>query len=107
MNDYYMYGQSSKYTSNLTGQPQYNNRFSQPFEMNTSAQHKQFHEMKAEMPSDVLELFKANDIAFIRAPVKPKCRALDPVTITCKNIDAMFDIPNENLMEMEKGETKE
>ena len=38
-----MYGQSSKYTGNLTGQPQYNNRFGQPFEMNTSAQHKQFH----------------------------------------------------------------
>ena len=55
--------------------------------------------MKAEMPSDVLELFKANDITFVKAPVKPKCRRLDPVTTTCKNISDMFDIPNENLME--------
>ena len=30
------------------------------FDMPTSAQYRQFHEMKAEMPSDVLELFKAN-----------------------------------------------
>lgn len=67
--------------------------------MNTSQQHRQFHEMKAEMPSDVLELFKANDITFVKAPVKPKCRRLDPVTTTCKNISDMFDIPNENLME--------
>lgn len=107
MNDYYMYSHSSRFTGSLTGQPQHNSRFGMPFEMNTSAQHKQFHEMKAEMPSDVLELFKANDIAFLRAPVKPKCRPLDPVTTTCKDIDAMFDIPNENLMEKEPGENKE
>jgi hypothetical protein len=75
--------------------------------MNTSTQHRQFHEMKAEMPSDVLELFKANEIAFLKAPVKPKCRALDPVTSTCKDIHSMFDIPNENLMEKEKGETRD
>ena len=59
--------------------------------------------MKAEMPSDVLELFKANDIAFIKAPEKPKCRALDPISTTCKDINSMFDVPNENLMEKEKG----
>lgn len=53
-NDYYMYSHSSRFTSSLTGQPQYGDRFSRPFEMNTSAQHRQFHEMKSEMPSDVL-----------------------------------------------------
>jgi U1 small nuclear ribonucleoprotein len=59
------------------------------------------------MPSDVLELFRANDISFLRAPVKPKCRRLDPVTTTCKDINAMFDIPNENLIDIPKGETRE
>ena len=59
------------------------------------------------MPSDVLELFKANDVAFLRAPIKPKCRPLDPVTTTCKDIHSMFDVPNENLEEKSKGENKE
>lgn len=59
------------------------------------------------MPSDVLELFRANEVAFVKAPVKPKCRPLDPVTTTCKNINAMFDVPNENLVEKEKKVTKE
>jgi hypothetical protein len=63
--------------------------------------------MKAEMPSDVLELFKANEIAFLKAPVKPKCRKLDPVTVTCTDIPSMFDVPNENLMEKEKRETRD
>ena len=58
--DYSMFSHSNRFTSVLTGQSQYGDRFSRPFEMNTSAQHKQFHEMKSEMPSDVLELFKAN-----------------------------------------------
>jgi len=92
--DFFMYSQSSRFTGSLTGQGQYNNRFGQPFEMNTSTQHRQFHEMKAEMPSDVLELFKANDIAFVRAAPKPKCRPLDPVTLTCKDVYNMFSIPN-------------
>lgn len=105
--DFYMYSHSSRFTGTLTGQPQYNSRYGQPFEMNTSTQHRQFHEMKAEMPSDVLELFKANEIAFLKAPVKPKCRPLDPVTSTCQDINSMFDVPNENLMEREKGETRE
>lgn len=105
--DFYMYSHSSRFTGTLTGQPQYNSRYGQPFEMNTSTQHRQFHEMKAEMPSDVLELFKANEIAFLKAPVKPKCRPLDPVTTTCRDINSMFDVPNENLMEREKGETRE
>jgi hypothetical protein len=35
-------------------------RFGNAFDMHSSAQYRQFHEMKAEMPSDVLELFKAN-----------------------------------------------
>jgi hypothetical protein len=36
-------------------------RFGQnTLDMHSSAQYRQFHEMKAEMPSDVLELFKAN-----------------------------------------------
>lgn len=106
-NDFYMYSHSSRFTGTLTGQPAYGDRHTRPFEMNTSHQHRQFHEMKAEMPSDVLELFKANEIAFLKAPVKPKCRPLDPVTTTCKNINDMFDVPNENLMEREKGETRE
>ena len=59
------------------------------------------------MPSDVLELFKANDVAFLRAPVKPKCRPLDPVTTTCKDINGMFDVPNQNLIEKERGENRE
>lgn len=52
--DYYMFAHSNRFTSTLTGQPAHGDRFSRPFEMNTSAQHKQFHEMKVEMPSDVL-----------------------------------------------------
>lgn len=101
--DYHMYANSSKYTSTLTGQSNYGDRFSKPFEMNTSAQHKQFHEMKSEMPSDVLELFKANEVTFLPAPFKPKCRPLDPVTTTCKDINSMFDVPNENYVEKIKG----
>jgi hypothetical protein len=93
-NDFYMYSHSSRFTSTLTGQPQYSDRFSRPFEMNTSEQHQKFHQLRADMPLDVLELFKANEIAFLRAPVKPKCRPLDPVTTTCKDINSMFDIPN-------------
>ena len=42
-----------------------------------------------------------------KAPVKAKCRPLDPVTTTCSDINSMFDIPNENLMEKERGETRE
>ncbi len=41
--DYYMYQHSSRFTGSLTGQPQYGNRYNQPFEMNTSTQHRQFH----------------------------------------------------------------
>ncbi len=52
--DYYMYSHSSRFTGTLTGQPAYGDRHTRPFEMNTSHQHRQFHEMKAEMPSDVL-----------------------------------------------------
>jgi hypothetical protein len=105
-NDYYMYAGSSRFTSTLTGQPQYGDRVARPFEMNTSAQHKQFHEMKSEMPSDVLELFKANEVSFLKAPQKPKCRPLDPVSTTCKDVNAMFEIPNEYLEEKGKGETR-
>ena len=57
--DYYMYSHSNRFMGTLTGQQPYN-RHGQPFEMNTSTQHRQFHELKADMPSDVLELFKAN-----------------------------------------------
>ncbi len=96
--DYYMYSHSNRFMGTLTGQQPYNNRHAQPFEMNTSTQHRQFHEMKAEMPSDVLELFKANEIRFLKAPVKPRCRHLDPVTTTIKDIHSLFDVPNENLM---------
>ena len=108
MQDYYMYS-SGRFTNNLNGQrmPQASSKYGTPFEMNTSQQHKQFHEMKAEMPSDVLELFKANEIRFIKAPVKPKCRDLDPVTFTCPKLIEMFDVPNFDLIEPEKHETRE
>jgi len=53
--------------------------------------------MKAEMPSDVLELFKANEIGFIKAPIKPKCRELDPTLNTGLNLMEMFQIPNFDL----------
>ena len=56
--------------------------------------------MKAEMPSDVLELFKSNEIGFLKAPVKPRCRKLDPVTTTISNIIEMFDVPNLDLIEI-------
>jgi hypothetical protein len=58
------------------------------------------------MPSDVLELFKANDVGFLRAPVKKKCRALDPVSAIDMNLTEMFSIPNLELIEEEKKETK-
>lgn len=69
------------------------------FDMPSSAQYRQFHEMKAEMPSDVLELFKANEVGFLKAPVKPKCRPLDPVLTMKINLMEMFLIPNLELME--------
>jgi hypothetical protein len=53
-NDMYMYAQNRYISSNVQNRAQYG------FEMVTSAQYRQFHEMKSEMPSDVLELFKAN-----------------------------------------------
>ena len=63
--------------------------------------------MKAEMPTDVLQLFKANDVAFLRVPFKDKCRPLDPVLTTCKDLHSMFDDPNENFEQKEKRETRE
>lgn len=69
------------------------------FDMPSSAQYRQFHEMKAEMPSDVLELFKANEVGFLKAPVKPKCRPLDPISTMGINLMEMFQIPNLELME--------
>ena len=51
------------------------------------------------MPSDVLELFKANEVGFLRAPVKPKCRPLDPVLTMKIDLMEMFSIPNLELME--------
>lgn len=46
------------------------------------------------MPSDVLELFKANEIGFLKSPVKPRCRSYDPVTVTIENVVGMFSEPN-------------
>jgi hypothetical protein len=69
------------------------------FDMPSSAQYRQFHEMKAEMPSDVLELFKANEVGFLKAPVKPVCRSLDPISTMKINLMEMFQIPNLELME--------
>lgn len=58
MSDYYMYSQS-RYMTGGSNNP-FQNRTQYAFELATSAHYRQFHEMKAEMPSDVLELFKAN-----------------------------------------------
>ncbi len=46
--------------------------------------------MKSEMPSDVIELFKANEIGFLKAPLKPKCRSLDPTSTMKINLMEIF-----------------
>lgn len=103
--DYFAFSHTNRYAANLNGRP--TNRFnSAPFEMSTSTQHRQFHEMRADMTSDVLELFKSNEIGFLKAPVKPKCRSLDPVTTTCHDIVSMFGAPNIDLIEPEQRETR-
>lgn len=104
-----MYSNASRFMGNLTGrqQPNQHGRYGQSLELNKTTRYQQFHEMKGEMPIDVLELFKANDVAFLKAPDKNNCRPLDPVTTTCPDLNSMFDIPNENLMEAEKKETRE
>lgn len=74
MNEAYMY--QHRFASNMGGYGRFAHGI---FDGPSSAQYRQFHEMKAEMPSDVLELFKANEVGFLKAPVKPKCRNLDPI----------------------------
>lgn len=55
MSDFYMYSQNRF----IGGNPM-QNRTQYAFEMASSTHYRQFHEMRSEMPSDVLELFKAN-----------------------------------------------
>ena len=101
MNDFYSYSQS-RYMMGNNSNP-FQNRTQYAFELATSAHYRQFHEMRSEMPSDVLELFKANEIGFVKAPLKRKCRSLDPVSSLGMNLAEMFAIPN---LEMEE-EAKE
>jgi len=54
-NEYYMYSQSARFTGTLTGQQQNNyGRYGQSLELNKTTRYQQFHEMKGEMPIDVL-----------------------------------------------------
>lgn len=99
MSEFYGYS-SSRFANPLQ------NRMQNEFEKITSAKHKQFHEMKSEMTSDVLELFRANEIGFLKAPVKKKCRPLDPVSSLGMNLTEIFAIPNLEMIEEEKRETK-
>lgn len=91
------------YSQNRGGMGMNQGRFgTNPFGVTSSAAYKQFHEMKAEMPMDVIELFKANEVGFLPAPVKPKCRPLDPVSSLGISLLEMFEIPNLELMEKQK-----
>ena len=68
--DPYMFSHSARFTGNLTGkqQPNQYGRYGSNLELNKTTRYQQFHEMKGEMPIDVLELFKANEIGFLKAP---------------------------------------
>jgi|JI61114BRNA_FD_contig_31_6166754_length_964_multi_3_in_0_out_0_2 U1 small nuclear ribonucleoprotein len=57
------------------------------------------------MPSDVLELFKANEIGYVRPVRKRKCRPLDPLTSATFNIVDLFPEP-EMQTERPPPETK-
>ena len=57
------------------------------------------------MPKDVLELFKPNEVGFLKAPPKRKCRPLDPVSSLNMDLTEMFAIPNLEIEE-EVKETK-
>lgn len=58
--NYFMYSQNRFASGGGMGMQQGRFGTNNPFEVASSAAYRQFHEMKAEMPSDVLELFKAN-----------------------------------------------
>lgn len=81
MAEFYGYSQNRFMTGNSL-----QNRAQLSYEAVTSAQYKQFHEMRSEMPSDVLELFKANEVGFLKAPIKKKCRSLDPISNLSMNL---------------------
>ena len=104
MSEFYSYSQS-RFMMGGNSNP-FQNRTQYAFELATSAHYRQFHEMKSEMPSDVLELFKANEIGFVRPPVKRKCRSLDPVSTLGMNLAEMFAIPNLEMEEELRKETK-
>ena len=104
MNDNYMYTQN-RFSMGGSSNP-FQNRTQYAFEVATSARYRQFHEMRSEMPKDVLELFKPNEIGFLKAPPKRKCRALDPVSSLGMDLTEMFAIPNLEIEEEEIKETK-
>lgn len=70
-----------------------------------SSMYKNIHCLKTEMTSDVLELFKANEICYVKPLRKRKCRSLDPVTSSTFNVLELF---TESEMQVEKppAETK-
>lgn len=82
MSDYFMFGNNNY---SMGGNP-FQNRTQYAFEQATSAHFRQFHELKAEMQNDVLELFRSNEIGFLKAPVKKRCRSLDPVSALGMNL---------------------
>lgn len=92
MSDGYTFNQS-RYMMGGSTNP-FQNRTQYAFELATSARYRQYHEMRSEMPSDVLELFKPNEIGFLKAPIKRKCRSLDPVSTLGMDLTEMFAIPN-------------
>ena len=103
--DSHMYGQSRFSGFGIPGLPgQRSNQ--QAFELATSAHYLQFHQLKAEMTSEVLELFRANEIGFIRPIKRKKCRPLDPVTALGVNMIDSFEIPNLEMIDEEKKETR-
>lgn len=61
--------------------------------MMNSSMYRNIHSLKTEMPSDVLELFKANEIGFVRPVRKVKCRQLDPLSAATFNILDLFPEP--------------
>ena len=73
--------------------------------MMNSSMYKNIHSLKTEMPSDVLELFKANEIGYVRPVRKWKCRQIDPVTSATLNIVDMFPEP-EMQVEIPPAEIK-
>ena len=74
--------------------------------MASSQAYNRIHSLRTEMPSDVLELFKANEIGFIKPFKKRKCRSLDPVCLNgAAGILARFGV-SEMVAEKDENEPK-